>query len=867
MMATSTCFMFIQANGHNIITSTHDQVVNIIVNSGKKLHLKVVTPAVKPTGLSTIQESPKSIKKPKGTSTPPRHSNLHASHGIPSKPSAPFQSCSDNRSPPSPQDSVFKYPDIQKSESPPTEEHIKKLPLIKANTVSSLQSNSQISMVKQFSEENIRPPSQFDSPIQVSRNSGDDEGLSPFAKALRNASKAREERILTNQPRMLTTTNKQEHGLSEEEESIGITVHVPTDATTKQGSNTDSVSSEATLITIMDSTDYQEIQQSKHSLKNEASKVPVSSLIKRFSDDYSDTQEATELTHPDVGVTYKNFDKQHPNHSMASTYTEKSKSVTMIAKTFEGERTDDGIYNWRNILKSVSKPPIMKSSIPSVKDENESTNVCERNTNRQMQGNLSTKKTSKTSLLAKKFEQNAMVKSENVITKTVEKATQQNEALIEKVKQTQSSMVEQNSIPPVESSSVNESVTSPVKKDSKNENDTSSVEESAVSFRRESAVVMYDEGEIKLPTNYERNSALVDTDYWKSPEHTTSLLDISELSTSDIKVNHFPDKDTGTETLLPEPELDILPPPIISTDEEFPFSIEDLPLPELLPPAEIDDFTEFQGLPPTPVDFPDFSQDTPSFDITESSNICNIDTFELPSPSQFAPHNGTNDFEFLSLSLLPPHDGADDFELPSPSLLPLHDGADDFELPSPSLLPPHDGSDDFELPSPSQIPPHNHLDNILLPSELPTHNEADYFKLPSPSQIPVPQEGSSERIDNSLVPKFCDKEPALENKSNENTDDNEALSEENLQFTFSSSTTKLPSVTETDLNSMPLNLFENTVFDNSTKPLDLSDIPFHQAEEKLPFISNLTSDENHESKSLEDDSSFQVCTAVINVRI
>ena len=760
------------------------------------------------------------------------------SHDIPGKPNAPFQSCSGNRSPPSPQDSVFKHPDMQKSESPATEECIGKPPLIKSGTVCDLLSKPQISMVKQFSEENIRPPSQFDSPMQLSRNSGDDESLSPFAKEVRNASKAREERILTNQPRMLTTTNKQEHGPSEEEESIGIAVHIQTDAIAKQESKTDSVNSEATLITVvdstttLDSTDSQEMQQSKDTFKNKVSKVPVSSLIKRFSDDYSDTQEATELTHPDVGITHKNLDKQHPDHSMASTNIKKSKSVTMIAaKTFEGERADDGIYNWRNNLKSVSKPPIVKSSISNVKDENVPTNVCERNTNRQMQGNLSATKTSKTSLLAKKFEQNAM--NESVVTKTVEKVIQQNETLIEKVKQTPSFMVEQNSMPLAENSSVNESATSPVKKYSENKNDS---EESAVSFRRESAVVMYDEGEINLPTNYERNSALVDTDYWKSPEHATSLPDISELSTFDIKVGQFTDKSTGTETLLPEPELDILPPPVMSVDEEFPLSIEDLPLPELLPPPEIDDFTEFQDLPPPPVDFPDFSQDIPSFDITTSSSVHNIDIFELPSPSQ-----------------LPPHYGTDNVKLSSPSELPPHHGTNNFELPSPSLLPPHDDADDFELP---------------LPSELSTHNNADHFKLPSPSQIPVPQERLSERDDSNMVPEFCGKEPALESKSNENTDDNEALSDENLQFTLSSSTIRLPSVTETDLNSMPSHLFENTVFDNSTIPsssLDLSDIPFHQAEEKSPFMSNVTSDENHEFKSLEDDSSFQVCSAVINV--
>ena len=877
------------------------------MNSGKKLHLKVVTPAVKPTGLSTIHESPKAIKKQKSTATPSRHSSLHVSHGIPNKPNPPSQSSSGSISP---QDSVFKFPD-QKTEPPPAEQqnNNRKAPLIKASTVSDvLQSKPQTSMpIKQFSEENIRPPSQFDSPARMSTSSPDVENLSPFAEALRKASKAREERILTNQPRMLTTTNKQEHDLPEEEdESIGITPQVQpggnpiTSSTTKQESKTDttSVISEAKSINVIDSTDSQEMQQSKDSPQNDVSKLPISSLIKRFSGDYSDTQEAPGSTHTDVGKTYKNFDKQHPNQNMASTNTEKSKSVTMIAKTFEGEKADDGTYNWRGALKSVSKPPVVKSSTPNVEDESgESTNVCERTTNRQMQGTPVTKKTSKTSLLAKKFEQNAMVRSESIVTKKVEKTLQQNlsEASTEKVKQIPPSMAEQKSFPLVENSlkviSINENATSPLQKESNIENgalpvekdsDALPVEQAAVSstvkqLRRESAVVMYEEGkEGEISLKYERSSVLVDTDYWKSPEHATSISGTSEVSASNIRASQFPDESTVTE-ILPDPELDILPPPILSMDEELALSIEDLPLPEFLPPPEIDDFTEFQDLPPPPGDFPDsdFCQDTPSFDITVSNNTHNTDIFELPSPSQLPPHYDTDNFELPSPSQLPPqlppHDDTDDFELPSPSQLSPHDDTDDFELPSPSQLSPHDDTDDFELPSPSQLPPHNDTDDFELPSpsQLPPHDDTDDFGLPSPSQLPPLQEGSSDRDDSSLVP---DKESALENKKDEKTDDNEVLSKENLQYSPSSSTTALPSVKKTDSNSIPPHIFENNdiTLQTPSSPSDLSDIPVHQDEEKVPSVnpdqqlSSVISDENHES--LEDNLS-QVCTSVCSIKI
>ena len=843
------------------------------MSSGKKLHLKVVTPAVKPTGLSPIHESPKAIKKQKSNATPPRHSSLHVSHGVPNKPNPPSQSSSGSISP---QDSVFKFPDVQKTETPPTEQQNKssrKAPLIKASTVSDvLQSKPQTSMLnKQFSEENIRPPSQFDTPTRISTNSPDNENLSPFAEALRKASKAREERILTNQPRMLTTTNRQEHNLPEEEESIDFTPQVQAGrnlitSSTKQESKIDDMISEAESIS---STDSQEMQQSKDSPQNDVSKAPVSSLIKRFSGDYSDTIEAPGSTHTDVGKTYKIFDKQHPNHNMASTNTEKSKSVAMIAKTFEGEKADDGTYNWRGVLKSVTKSPVVKSSTPNVEDESESTNACERTTNRQMQGTPFTKKTSKTSLLAKKFEQNATVRSESIVTKKVEKTLQQNlyEASTEKVKQDPPSMAEQKSFPLEENSlkviSTNENAIPPVEKDSNNKTDAAPVVQGAVSsaikpLQRESAVVLYEEGkEDEITLKYERISVLVDTDYWKSPEHATSIPGISEVSASDVTVSKFPDESTVTE-ILPDPKLDILPPPIMSMDEELALSTEDLPLPEFLPPPEIDDFTEFQDLPPPPVDFPDsdFCQGTISFDISVSSSKHDSDTsaLQLPSPSQLPPHNADN-FELPPPSQLPPHDDTDYFELPSPSELPPHNDKDNFELPSPSQLPPHDDTDYFQLPSPSQLPPHDDKDNFELPSpsQLPPYDDTNYFELPSPSQLPPPQEGSSDRDDSTLVP---EKESAPENKKDGNTDDNEVLREEDLQYSPSSSTTALTTVKKTESNSMPSesNMSEDITLQT---PSDLCDKPVYQDEETLSSINAdqhlLTeiSDENHES--LEDN--------------
>lgn len=804
--------------------------------------------------MPTIHESPKAIKKQRSTPTPPRHSSLHVSHGIPNKPNPPPQvspqaaknstsvspppppqSGSSSVSPPSSQDSVFKSPDAQKTEQPQTEQQNKSFrnfPLVKAATVgdvseSKLQTDK---LAKQFNdEENIRPPSQFDSPARTSTYSAEDENLSPFAIELRKASKAREERILTNQPRMLTTTNRQEHNESEEEESIAITAQVQaggnpiTSSTIKQDNKTDSVSGKAVSVNTTHSTDTQEMQQSKDSPQNGVSntKIPVTNLIKQFSGDLSNTQETTRLTHTNVEKTYKNFDKQHPGHNMVSTSTETKgnpKSVTMIAKAFEGEKADDGTYNWRGNLKSVSKSSVVKSSTPNVEDESESTNVYERTTNRQMQGSSFTKKPSKTSLLAKKFEQNPTVKSESIPSKKVEKMLQQSlsEASTEEVKHLPASMTEQKFIPLVEDSlkliSNNENATSPVEKDSDGENDAlvgqTVVSLGNESLRRQSAVVMCEEAQINFPANYERNSVSVDTDYWKSPEHAANLPAVSEVPT---QVSHLPDKTTDTE-ILPEPDLDILPPPIMTTDEELAFSIEDLPLPEFLPPPEIDDFHEFQDLPPPPVDFPDdnFCQDTPSFDITVSSNMHNTDTFELPSPSQ-----------------LPPHYGTDSFELPSPSQLPSPYDTDNFEIPSPSQLPPHDDTGNFELPP------------------------------------PLLEEGPSDRDGSSLAAEFHNEESsALEDKDENRTDDNK-------EYSPLSSTTKLPSVTMTDSHSMPSHVFEDSMCDDITlqtpsSPLHLSDMPVPQDGENVPSVNpdQHLSHDIHEMKPSEDDVSQVCCTSV-----
>jgi len=822
--------LFLQANGHNIITSTHDEVVNIIVNSGKKLHLKVVTPAVKPTGLSTIRESPKAIKKQKNAATPPQQSSLQVSHGIPNKPNPPAQVShqeTKNSNPvrppppphssnstvsvslPLPQEPVFVFPDVQKTVSTEQQNKSIKFPLMKSNTVSDVFKNKpQIgTLAKQFSEENIRPPSQFDSPTAFSRNSVEDENLSPFAIALRKASKAREERILTNQPRMSTTINKHGHDLLEEEVSVAITTKVqtggnPITSSTTKENKIDSASSKAESIEVTDSTDSQGLQKSEDSpqIIILEKRLPVSNLIKKFSDD---SQDATRSTPTNMEKTYENLDKQHPSHNTVPTNTEmKGKSVTMIAEASEGERADDGTYNWRDNLKSV-KSSAVKSPSPNVEYESESTNIHDRAINRQMQGGPFTKKTSKTSLLAKKFEQNSMMKSESIVTKKVEKASKdlpRSKASTENVKQIPPSIEEEKPIvPEVKSISNDENSVPPVEQD---------VTSSAVnSLRRQSAVVMYEEGDINFPNRYERNSVSVDTDYWKSPEHATTLPAVSEVSnTSD---NQIPHKITGIE-ILPEP--DILPPPIISTDaEELALSIEDLPLPEFLPPPQIDDFQEFQDLPP-PVDFPDsdFSQETPSFDITVPNGTHNTNTLELPSPSQLPPHYDTNT---------------------------------------------------FELPSPSQLPPH--------------YDDTDTLELPSLSQLPSLEEAISDGDDSDLVPEFHDGELALENETDENrTDVNEDLSDEKWQHSplSISSTTALPLGTITDSNLTPLdisknNMCDDTILQSPLSPSDLSDLPVPQEDQEklcsensdLSSTTCTSHDVNHDHEVNPDEMLSQVC--------
>ena len=826
--------------------------------------------------MPVINETPKAIKQhpqqkgtatppqQKGTGIPPRRSSSPVTHGIPNKPnpppqvsqvaknstsvrpSTPSQSSDGSISPASPQDSVFKF---QKTE-PLYEEQsksTKKFPLVKANTVD-VSSASQSDMFgSQFREENIRPPSQFNVPVEISRNSAEDENLSTFAIELRKASKAREERILTNQPRMLTATNRQEHNESEEEESVAVRTQAqvsgnPITSSTiiKQENKTDTTSDEVESVSTPNSVDNKEMQ-GKDSPQNmvPSKKVPVTNLIKQFSGELSNTQEATRLTHTDVEKTCKNLNKQHPSHNMASTNTEmKGKSVTMMAKAFEGERADDGTYNWRGSLRSVSKPSVVESSIPNVEGENEPTNSYERSTNRQIQDSSLTKKPSKTSLIAKKFEQNVMVKSEITVSKKTEKQSLP-EATTEKTKQ--APLPEQKSLPLVEDPSKpissSENANSPTERDSNDENDT---------FpelpRRQSGVVIVEEDGINFPGEYKRNSVSVDTDYWnsKSPEHVTNLTALSEGVQGQLH-----DETTDTE-ILPEPELDILPPPIIPMDEELALSIEDFPLPEFLPPPEIDDFHEFQDLPPPPTNFPDsdFCQEIPSFDITASSNTNNTDTFELPSPSQLPPpHYGTDDFELPSpFQISSPYDTSN-FELPSPSQLPPHNDLDDnFELPSPPQLPPHDDTDDnFELPSPSQLPPLDDTGN---------------FELSSPPHLPPPEEGPSDRDDSNLAAKFLDEESALGDKKDENsTNNNETSNKEKLQYSPLLSSTTQPSGKITDSNSMPSHV--HNTHDDVTLQTP-SDIPIPKGEEIMlsinpdQHLSSATTHDNHELKPSDD---------------
>ena len=800
----------------------------------------------------------------KGTATPPRRSSSPVTHGIPNKPnpppqasqvaknstsvrpSTPSQSSDGSISPASPQDSVFKF---QKTE-PLSEEQsksTKKFPLVKANTVDVTSASQSEMFGSQFREENIRPPSQFNVPVETSKNSAEDENLSPFAIELRKASKAREERILTNQPRMLTTTNRQEYNESEEEEPAAIRTQAqvsgnPITSSTiiKQENKTDTTSGKVESVSTPNSVDSKEIQQGEDSPQNKVSskKVPVTNLIKQFSGELTNTQEATRLTHTDVEKTYKNLNKQHPSHNMASTNTEmKGKSVTMMAKAFEGERADDGTYNWRGSLRSVSKSSVVESSTPNVEGENEPTNSHERSTNRQIQDSSFTKKPSKTSLIAKKFEQNVIVKSEIIVSKKTEKQSLP-EATTEKMKQ--APPLEQKSMPLVQDGSKpissSENGNSPAEKDSNNKDDTFPVELEL--SRRQSGVVIVEEDGINFPGEYRRNSVSVDADYWnsKSPEHVTNLTAVSEISTTGVQGQSH-DETTDTE-ILPEPELDILPPPIIPLDEELVLSIEDLPLPEFLPPPEIDDFHEFQDLPPPPTSFPDsdFCQDTPSFDITASNNAENTDTFEVPSPSQ----------------LPPPHYGTDDLELPSPFQIPSPNDTSNFELPSPPQLPPHDDTDDnFELPSPPQLPPHDDTDDnfeLPSPSQLPPPDDTGNFELSSPTHLLPPEEGPSDRDDSNLAAKFLGEESALEDKQDENsTNNNETLNKEKLQYSPLLSTATLPSGKITNSNSMPSHV--HSTHDDVTLQTP-SDIPIPEGEENMLSINP---DQHSPSATTHDD--------------
>lgn len=726
---------------------------------------------------------------------------------------------------------------MQKIESPKEQQNstIRKPPLTKANTISGVLESPQTGMLaKQFSEENVRPPNQFDSPTEMSRNSVEDENLSSFAIALRKASKEREERILTNQPRMSTTTSRHEQNmLSEEPLAVTVQVHTGgnpiTSSTMKQENMTETVNDKVESVNATNSTNTHEVQHSKESAQVEIfeKKLPVSNLIQRFSGDFNETLEATRSTLTSVEKNYKNCDKQHQTASTNTEMKGNSKSVTMIAKVFEGERADDGTYNWRGILKSVSQASVVKSSIPNTEDEHESTNVYDRGNSRQMQGSPSTRKTTKTSLLAKKFEQNSIVKPESGVTKKVEKALQQSlpvsEASTEAVKQVSTYIPEQKSTPPVENGFLKSSLN--------NENIISPPEEAVVSsavesLRRKSAVVMHDECDITL--QYERNSLVEDNDYWNLPEHTTNLPILSEAP-SDAGISELPNETTST-VILPEPELDILPPPITSTDEELALSIENLALPEILPPPEIDDFDNFQDLPPPPLDFHDFCQETPSFDI---GNTHSTDAFELPLPSQLPPLHHTDDVDFSS-------------QLP-----PLYD-TDNFELPSPSQLPPLDHTDNVELPS--QLP------DVDLSSQLPPLYDTDNFELPSPSQLPPPEEVLS---DSSFDLEFHDKE-AVENKANGNK--TKASDEkDDSECSPISSTTAVASATMIDSNSAPPDIMENNECDaiipqNPSSPSDLSDIPLTQDEEKLPVVDSDQDLSSHELTSSGNTVSPQVCS-------
>ena len=740
----------LQANGQNIITSTHDEVVNIIVKSGKKLHLKVVTPTVKPAGLSKAQDSPRTLKKQQIISSPtsPAQKTPQKPAALPQVikgqlPNATQTTAVIRKPPPPPQlaqnsNSIVSPPAAPNQVTNQQNMAVNKHKLTKANTVDEFARSKQqtAKLTRQLSEEPVRPPSQFAAPVKIceepNRNSVGSEDLSPFASALKKASLEREQRISTNQPRMSAAVkNENITDIPEEKECTPPAI-------TQQGLvSNNPITSPLAKAPIKAINDDQESSSKLESadftttsktLKTEVvkEKLPISKLIKRFSGvDFPVLEdEATQLAPTKVEKTDTNFDQQQLSKvsNSSSAMMKTSLPSTKANKTFEGEKAEDGTYNWRNILRSVPKAAaILKDTTlttgeQSVPSENIATNasVPEKATNRQMQGSPITTKTSKTSLLAKKFERNSMIKAENMMTskKTdeVSKKTlpglhgsltkyqqqEEQEDVDPKTVSNSSSVLPQVSAP--SNNSASHSATLPL------ETDPSSIKTEEQPLRRQSALVMVEETDFsKLANQYTRSSFSVDSDYWNSPEHKSHPI-ISENTTNtgveadeSVENKVFP-------TPLDLPELDLLPPPMLSDDEDLSLAIEDLPPPDTLLPPEISFLDQLDDLPP-PLDFPDTDfllQSGETSPLPAPDNMFDMNVSDLPSPSQLPPPMEDFSNGEVSFSIPTPEPVSNQLELPLTESEPNATSADDYNglshesqdnTPSEMLPPPAPLSD------------------------------------------------------------------------------------------------------------------------------------------------------------------------------
>jgi len=753
--------IMLQANGQNIITSTHDQVVNIIVKSGKKLHLKVVTPTVKPAGLSKAQDSPRTVKKQQTVSSPVQKA--------PQKPVAPPQvtkgglpndthkSSVPRKPPPPPQleqnnDSI-KSPPAASVQINMHQNTAVKHKLTKANTIDEYTSSKQqtAKLTRQLSEEPVRPPSQFAAPTKTyeesSRNSIESEDLSPFAIAVKKASQEREQRISTNQPRMSATVKNET--ITEEKESTPPTViqqgnnpiTSPLAKIANKAINDDKESS--SNLEQADSSDFSTSTQ-----KTEAKeKLPISKLIKRFSgEDFPALEdETTQLAPTKVEKTATNFDQQQlskvsNSSSELPSMMKKNLSSTKTNKTFEGEKTEDGTYNWRNILRTVPKSAtISKDTTPHTGEEfvpseqiTSNSSVPEKATNRQIQGSPITTKTSKTSLLAKKFERNSIIKAENMIPPKITDEESKNTVTgssgsITKHQQEDTGPITIHAsspvLPKVPNESDSQGTTSPLETAST----CSSPKTEEQPLRRQSALVMVEETDFsKFPNQY-RSSFSVDSDYWNSPEHT-ALLSVSENTTN------TDDESVENEVFPPPldlPELDLLPPPMLSDDEDLSVAIEDLPPPDTLLPPEIGFLDQLHNLPP-PLDLPDTDI------LPAPDNMFDMNISDLPSPSQLPPPMEDFSDGEISFSGPIPEPVSNQLELPLTepkpnAVLDDYDGlsheVQDIITP-PEMLPPPAPLSDSELENLPTDMITNDIPSVTEP--LYKDNDADGTILPPP---------------------------------------------------------------------------------------------------------------------------------------